>query len=215
MLPVGWFRAFEVIMTDSGINQTGTGPRALSAALAVVIVFSILSGVTAAPQAATVEGVTFSREVRAGDSTLALRGYGLLRYMVFIKAYVAAFFLPEGVRSEDALTDVPKLLEIEYFHPIIAQDFAKATSASISQNTSLMTYQELKPKIDELNALYRDIAPGDRYALTYIPGRGTTLSWNGQPLGTVAGREFAAALFGIWIGASPLDGDLKRLLLGE
>ena len=202
-------------MTESGINQTGTRPIALSATLVGVIVFSILSGVSAAPQAATVEGVTFSREVRAGDSTLALRGYGLLRYMVFIKAYVAAFYLPERIRSEDALGDVPKHLEIEYFHAITAQDFAKATSSSISRNVSLMTFQRLKPKIDEFNALYRDVKPGDRYALTYIPGKGTTLSWNGQPLGTVAGEDFAVGLFDIWIGPNPLDSDLKRLLLGE
>jgi len=202
-------------MTESGIHQTGTRPIAMSAALVAVIVFSILSGVSAAPQAATVEGVTFSREVRAGESTLALRGCGLLRYMVFIKAYVAAFYLPESIRSEDALGDIPKHLEIEYFHGITAQDFAKATSSSISRNVSLMTFQRLKPKIDEFNALYRDVKPGDRYALTYIPGRGTTLSWNGQPLGTVAGEDFAVGLFDIWLGPNPLDSDLKRLLLGE
>jgi len=73
----------------------------------------------------------------------------------------------------------------------------------------------LKPKIDEFNALYRDMAPGDRYALTYLPGRATTLSWNGKPLGTVAGPDFAAALFGIWPGDHPLDGGLKNLLLGD
>lgn len=202
-------------MTEPGKSRTGTRSRALSAALVAVIVFSILSGVSAAPQAATVEGVTFSREVRAGDSTLALRGCGLLRYMLFIKAYVAAFYLPESIRSEDALGDVPKHLEIEYFHGITAQDFAKATSSSISRNVSLMTFQRLKPKIDEFNALYRDVKPGDRYALTYIPGRGTTLSWNGQPLGTVAGEDFAVGLFDIWLGPNPLDSDLKRLLLGE
>lgn len=202
-------------MTESGKSQTGARRRALSAALVGVIVFSILSDVSAAPQAATVEGVTFSREVRAGDSTLPLRGYGLLRYMVFIKAYVAAFYLPEAIRSEDALGDVPKHLEIEYFHDIPAQDFVKATTASISRNLSLMTFQRLKPKIDEFNALYRDVQSGDRYALTYVPGKGTTLIWNGQPLGTVAGDDFAVGLFGIWIGANPLDSDLKRLLLRE
>jgi hypothetical protein len=189
--------------------------NAIPAVLIVLIALCNAPHVSAAPGQATVEGVDFKREVRADDAVLALRGYGLLRYMVFIKAYVAAFYLPESVRSEDALADVPKHLEIEYFHPIAAQDFGKATSASISQNTSLVTYQGLKPRIDELNALYRDIAPGDRYALTYMPGRGTTLSWNGQPLGTVAGREFAAALFGIWLGSNPLDSNLKDLLLGE
>jgi hypothetical protein len=215
MLPGGWFRAFEDIMTESGKSQTRTRRRALSTALVGVIVFSILSGVSAAPQAATVEGVTFSREVRASDSTLTLRGFGLLRYMVFIKAYVAAFYLPESIRSEDALGNVPKHLEIEYFHDIDAQDFAKATTSSISRNLSLMTFKRLKPKIDEFNALYRDVKAGDRYALTYVPGKGTTLLWNGQPLGTVAGEDFEVGLFGIWVGANPLDSDLKRLLLGE
>jgi len=202
-------------MTESQKNQKGMTRSLLSATLVGVIVFSILSGVSAAPEPATVEGVTFSREVRAGDSTLTLRGYGLLRYMVFIKAYVAAFYLPERIRSENALGDVPKHLEIEYFHDINAQDFAKATTSSISRNLSLMTFQRLKPKIDEFNALYRDVKAGDRYALTYVPGNGTTLLWNGQPLGTVADEDFAVGLFGIWIGANPLDSDLKRLLLGE
>jgi hypothetical protein len=196
-------------------NHTIRRHKAIPAVLIILVALFNAPTVSAAPGKVTVEGVDFKREFRVSDATLALRGYGLLRYMVFIKAYVAAFYLPESVRSEDALTDVPKHLEIEYFHPIVAQDFAKATSASISQNTSLVTYQGLKPKIDELNALYRDIAPGDRYALTYMPSRGTTLAWNGQPLGTVAGREFAAALFGIWLGPNPLDRNLKDLLLGD
>jgi hypothetical protein len=202
-------------MTELRKHQKRLWSWVFSATLAGMMVFWMLSGISAAPEPATVEGVTFSREVRAGDSTLALRGYGLLRYMVFIKAYVAAFYLPESIRSEDALGDVPKHLEIEYFHPITAQDFAKATSSSISRNVSLMTFRRLQPKIDEFNTLYRDVKPGDRYALTYVPGKGTTLSWNGQPLGTVAGEDFAVGLFGIWIGPNPLDTDLKRLLLGE
>ena len=202
-------------MTESRKVPRGMRRITLSAALAGMIVFWVLPGVSAAPVPATVEGVTFRREVRAGDSELALRGCGLLRYMVFIKAYVAAFYLPEGTRSEDALGDVPKHLEIEYFHDITAQDFAKATTSSISRNLSLTTFQRLKPKIDEFNALYRDVKAGDRYALTYVPGKGTTLLWNGQPLGTVSGVDFAAGLFGIWVGPNPLDTDLKRLLLEE
>jgi hypothetical protein len=215
MQPDGWLRTLEAIMTESRKSPTGMKSKGLSAAWVGALVFCILSTVSAAPQAATVEGVTFSREVKAGDSTLMLRGYGLLRYMVFIKAYVAAFYLPESSRSEAALGDIPKHLEIEYFHDITAQDFAKATTSSISRNLSLTTFQRLKPKIEEFNTLYRDVKAGDRYALTYVPGKGTTLSWNGQPLGTVAGEDFAVGLFGIWVSPNPLDTDLKRLLLGE
>jgi hypothetical protein len=66
--------------------------------------------------------------------------------------------------------------QIEYFHSISAQNFSKATSASIARNTSLMTFQRLKSKIDEFNAFYRDIALGDRYALACLPSQGTMLS---------------------------------------
>jgi hypothetical protein len=168
---------------------------------------------TAGP--ALVEGVAFARQVQVDGRDLPLRGLGLLRYMVFIKAYVAALYLPETVRAEDALSEVPRHLEIEYFHAIAAGDFAKATTASIERNTSLVTFRRLEPTITSFNALYRDVNPGDRYALTYVPGTGTTLSWNGAPLGTVPGAEFAAGLFGIWLGPNPLDRDLKRLLLDD
>ena len=128
---------------------------------------------------------------------------------------MAAFYLPDNTKSEEALSSaVPKHLEIEYFHAISGLDFTEATTASIRRNASLMTFQRLKPNIDTLNALYRDVAPGDRYALTFVPGKGTTLSWNGKPLGTVEGDEFAAELFGIWLGPNPLDSNLKSLLLG-
>jgi len=162
-----------------------------------------------------VEGVAFARQVQVDGRTLPLRGLGLLRYMVFIKAYVAALYLPEAVRAEDALGEVPRHLEIEYFHAIAAEDFAKATTAAIERNTSLVTFRRIEPTINSFNALYRDVKPGDRYALTYVPGAGTTLSWNGVPLGTVPGAEFAAGLFGIWLGPNPLDRDLKRLLLDD
>jgi hypothetical protein len=185
----------------------------LALVLTVFALFDVPLG-SAAPDPVTVEGVDFKREIRVNNSILALRGYGLLRYMVFIKAYVAAFYLPESIPSEDALSDVPKHLEIEYFHPITAQDFAKATTSSISRNVSLRSFQRLQPKAEEFNNLYRDVKPGDRYTLTYVPGKGTTLSWNGQPLGTVSGEDFAVGLFSIWIGPNPLDGDFKRILLG-
>jgi hypothetical protein len=64
-------------------------------------------------------------------------------------------------------------------------------------------------------AFSRGLKSGDRCALTYVPGKGTTLSWNGTPLGTAAGEEFAVGFLGIWTGANPLDRDLKRLLLED
>jgi hypothetical protein len=63
--------------------------------------------------------------------------------------------------------------------------------------------------------LYVDVQPGDRYSLTYIPGRGTELALNGEPRGVIEGAEFAAALFSIWIGREPIDKSFKNQILGS
>jgi hypothetical protein len=55
--------------------------------VAVSALFIFLTAPSVAPQAATVEGVTFAEIIKAGDTDLKLRGTGLLRYMVFIKVY--------------------------------------------------------------------------------------------------------------------------------
>jgi hypothetical protein len=69
-------------MTKLRKHQTRMWSSVFSALWVGVIVFWLVSAVSAAPEPATVEGVTFNRAVRAGDSMLALRGYGLLRYLV-------------------------------------------------------------------------------------------------------------------------------------
>ncbi len=162
-----------------------------------------------------IEGVRFADRVRAGAVTMDLNDVGLMRYRYIIKAYVAALYLGEGARPTEVLADAPKRLEIEYFYAIQAEGFVKATEQGIAANVSVETVGKLRSRIDRLNALYRDVKPGDRYALTYVPGVGTELALNGTPLGTVEGADFAAAVFAIWLGPNAIDASLKAQLLGR
>lgn len=161
-----------------------------------------------------VEGVQFEREAQLAETRLPLRGYGLLRYMAVIKAYVGALYLPENVDSGEVLGPVPKKLELSYFHAIKAEDFARATRRKIADNVTPTQQDLLQARIDRLAALYRDVQPGDRYALTFVPGRGTELRLNGEPLGAIEGEDFAAAVFAIWLGADPIDRGFRDRLLG-
>ncbi|MFM8357803.1 MAG: chalcone isomerase family protein, partial [Verrucomicrobiota bacterium] len=68
---------------------------------------------------------------------------------------------------------------------------------------------------DRLNRAYRDIRPGDRYTLTYLPGRGTTLRLNDTELVTIEGADFAGAYFRIWLGDDPISPALRDQLLGR
>lgn len=165
--------------------------------------------------AATVGGVEFADYHEWNGTPLRLNGAGVLRYRVFIRGYVAAFYLGEGIDPDQSLDDVPRRLEIEYLWSIPAEAFARVTVEQISQNVDAETFMRLRTSIDQLNRLYADVKPGDRYSLTYVPGVGTELALNGEPRGLIDGAELSAALFAIWIGRSPVDEPLRKKLLGS
>lgn len=173
----------------------------------------LLSLSSARITAKEIEGVQFADRVAARGTTMALNCVGLLRYMIVIKGYVAALYLTPGAQPETVLADVPKRLEINYFYAIKGPQFAAATDQGIAANVDAAELAALRPRIDRLNGLYEDVKPGDRYALTYLPGVGTELALNGTPKGTIEGADFAAALFAIWLGPKPIDAALKDQLL--
>ena len=185
----------------------------LLAAVCAYLFFSVSGTVHAA--VTRVDGTAFSNTVTVNQTHLHLKGAALLRYMFFIEAYTGAFYLPETVDGSRALEDIPKQLVLEYRVAISADDFARATEKKIRDSVSDEEFQRLLPKITALNRLYRDVVPNDRYALTYIPGSGTVLTYNSTPLGNIEGHEFARAVFSIWIGANPIDKGFRDKLLGK
>ena len=185
-------------------------PR-LAALLAAALVAAAPGGARAS-EVAELAGVSFARELRVGDTSLALHSLGLLRWL-FFEAYVAALYLGDDAPPQRALADVPKRLEIHYFRAIDGARIGEAALAILERNFGPERLLPLRPRIDAIAGLYRDVAPGDRYALTYLPGRGTELSFNGEPRGTIPGADFAEAYFAIWLGAQPIDASLRDQLL--
>lgn len=177
--------------------------------------FFLMIAVVAHRGAAAVEleGVRFVARHQVGDARLDLNCVALLRYKYVIKAYVAALYLGSGVAPGDVLGDVPKRLEITYFWNLDGDDIAKAGDEILAQNVDAETRATLRPRLDEINALYEDVKPGDRYALTYLPGVGTELSLNGQRKGVIPGADFADAYFRIWLGEQPIDTAFRDQLL--
>jgi hypothetical protein len=189
--------------------------RTIIRALRFIFVISLLIATPAIGKTAvTIEGVAFEKTYRIAESELHLRGTALLHYLVFIKAYVGAFYMLPQENAGRALGPTPRRLELAYFHAIRAADFADATRQKIADNVTTETLGAIAERLERFNGFYRDVQPGDRYALTYLPGRGTELSLNGEPLGRIAGEDFAAAVFAIWLGPSPIDEGFRDALLG-
>ncbi|WP_372682755.1 chalcone isomerase family protein [Desulfosarcina sp.] len=161
-----------------------------------------------------IEDVVFEKQLMVGQQTLEIKGAGVLRYLRFIKAYAGALYTQPGLPPEAVLSDTPKRLEIEYFHALKGEDFGPATYKGLSDNLDAAQIEHLRPRIEYHNSLYVDVKPGDRYALTYLPGVGTELALNGKPIGLIEGADFAAAIFSLWLGNNPYDRRFKNALLG-
>ena len=177
---------------------------------AVIALCAVLAGTTAPAD----PGAAFAPEVTVHGRVLPLRGTGRLVWMRIVTVYDAALYLPGDIPGKDVLKDVPKQLELSYHISIKGSKFGESAEPYLEKNVPPEELTRLRPRIEQLNRLYRDVKEGDRYALTYAPEKGTTLSLNGNPLGTIEGADFAAAYYTIWLGAKPISDKLRDELAG-
>lgn len=171
------------------------------------------SATRATLSAAELSGVSFVDQVTVAGTPLRLHGMAVMKWRILIAVHASALWLPAG--QTDPLADVPKVFELHYFHDLAAADFRAATEESLARSAGAAAVAALRPRIDRFNALYQDIKDGQRYRLTYRPGIGTELAKDGVPLGAIEGADFAAAVFGIWLGPKAIDGGFRDRVLGK
>jgi len=166
------------------------------------------------PLWAQAAGAPFAERVRLGNSELALAGSGTFRYGGLFRVYSAAFYVGAGTPPAKVLErQVPKRLELVYARKVPRDAFIQAGEAVLARTLAPPELSRIRPALDTLHRHYRDVGDGDRYTLTYVPGRGTTLDLNGSPLVTLNDPAFAAAYFAIWLGPAPIDDGLREALL--
>lgn len=181
--------------------------------LTLVCLVAMASPAVATTPPDEVEGVRFARRIEVSGRELTLHAVGRFRWKRLVRVYAGALYRGARVAPRELLDDVPKRLEIEYFRGFSADDFVRSTEGLIRRNMGADVAARLAPEIAALNGLYRAVEPGDRYALTYLPGRGLTLALNDRELGTIPGEQFARAVFSMWLGPDPLDRSFRDELL--
>jgi hypothetical protein len=71
----------------------------------------------------------------------------------------------------------------------------------------------LKARLDKFNAMIPDVKEGDQIEMTYVAGKGTIVTAKGTEKGVIEGKDFADALFSVWLGPNPVQEDLKKAVL--
>jgi len=160
------------------------------------------------------QAADFPERRESGGQSFVKLGEAELHWL-FFKVYEGACYIGENASKEDVLEGAPLELEFVYNVEIEAEKLVRSGNEFLKKNTTPEQLARIQPQVDKINAAYQTVRKGDRYRLTYIPGQGTALALNGEPLVTLEGEAFARYYFRIWLGEEPVDADFRDALLGR
>ncbi|MGM0536649.1 MAG: chalcone isomerase family protein [Pseudomonadota bacterium] len=185
----------------------------LSCPRSALLLGTLALATTATAETVEIEGARFPATLETDERRYERIGHGLFRYMIW-DAYAGAYYQAQGFPRPAPQSEVPRRLELEYFHAIEAEEFAEATRKSVREALDDSRYDALSSSLEAFNERYRDVVPGDRYALGWDGDR-LTLALNGETLFEGDDLTLANALFGIWLGEEPLGEAFRDDLLGR
>ena len=160
------------------------------------------------------EAAFAERQQQAG-TTLERKNQALLTYL-WADVYSAAYYTEAGTSPQQASGQkANQRLELYYYRDIARADVIKAAWVTLERQHPAARLDALRPMIDALHASFRDIRPGDRYALSYAPGAGLILEINGSRAFHSDSDELASAYLGIWLAPNGLSDELREQLLAE
>jgi hypothetical protein len=180
--------------------------------IAVVILSCAVS--VAIVLAGEVAGVRMPDTITVEGKTLKLNGMGLRKKVVF-KVYVAGLYLETPSTSGPAVitSDQVKRMQLSVLRSLKASQVTEAIEEGFEKNSKAQM-GALKERLGKFGAMISDVVEGDQILMTYVPGKGTSVSVKGAEKGVIEGKDFAGALLAVWLGNNPVQEDLKKALLG-
>jgi hypothetical protein len=191
--------------------------RALPIALLLgTVITTVVTTATATATAGERGGVTMPETLTVEGKDLVLNGMGIREATVFnVKVYVAGLYVEKKSQAPEDLirSEQVKRLDLVFVRDVDKDDVVEAWQKGFKNNGADLA--KLKSRMDILAGWMPDMKKKDTLTFVYVPGTGVTVSLRGQQKGTIAGADFATALFSIWLGNDPADKGLKKGLLGK
>ena len=186
-------------------------------------VVSLMAGLEWLPvaSAAEIEGVRVDEQIAAPGGQLVLNGAGVRTKLAFMKLYVGALYLPAKKAFANEILKDPGAKRVA-MHVLIdeltAKDLTASLNNSIAANHIPAEIALIESRLRDLNRMMSTVGvlkKGSTVFLDYIPNTGTSVTINGEEKIIIKGDDFFQALLRIWIGNKPVDGTLRRAMLGD
>ena len=159
------------------------------------------------------EGVTAPPVVQVAGKPLHLMGMGL-RKKLWFKVYLASFYLeqPTDDGAQAISSDQIKQVRMHMLRDLERDKIVEAVQEGFQKNSG-PDMPRLQSRLNSFLKAIPDLKGGQQILITYFPGTGTVLKAGRGDEITVPGKDFADALFSVWLGKSPVDDDLKGEML--
>lgn len=204
-----------MISTLFSSGPTGTRRFAAHAAIACTLVACV-----PASAAVDVNGYAFDDANKVAGKELTLNGAGM-RTKFMVKVYAAGLYLPEKktALAEILKQDGPRRVTLLMARDISSDDFGKAFMDGLRDNVDQAEKAKIVSqvgKFGEVFATLDGLKKGDVLHIDWLPGMGTQVELNGKKLiDKIPDITFYNAILRLWLGDKPVDGVLKRALLGQ
>ena len=165
-----------------------------------------------------VGSVTLPNKLSVGGENVILNGAGICKKAMILKLYSCGLYLPKKSFNASSIIYADENMAIRL---IITSGFVSSETMSESVYEGFKTSTNdniaaLNSEIKKFADFFRDeIKEDDVFDITYEKGNGVVVIKNGKKLGVIMGMDFKKALFGIWLGNSPVDSKLKKGMLGK
>lgn len=166
-----------------------------------------------AAQARVIAGTDLPDQATVAGKTLQLNGAAVQKVFIF-KLYAVGLYLEQPTNdAEEAIqSDQTKRIQLHALHTAPKKEVAKALRSGMASSGADMA--ALEERILQLERSLEDVRAGHTLVITYVPGVGTELT-GGDKKVTIAGKDFADALFSTWLGNDPGIKNVRKGLLGQ
>jgi hypothetical protein len=158
-------------------------------------------------------GVSMPEKVSVSGKQLQLNGMGLGR-KAFFRVYVIGLYLerPTSDARIAIRTDEAKRIVLTMLRDVSREKFVQAVEKDMMRNPGVPK-TALRRRLDLLESVLPALKKGSVLDFTYLPARGTLVRGQGREI-TIPGKDFADALFLVWLSPQSSNPALQRQLLG-
>lgn len=179
----------------------------------LAVVLSTLLLLAEVADARSVAGVEVPETLSVGGKTLKINGAGIRKKFI-VKVYVGALYVEETATDPAAIlkADSTRALQMTFLRSVDKAKILGAYKEGFEKNApdKAAIWQ---PALDKLGGVIGDAKEGTTILVSYVPGKGTTVAVQGGGSVTIEGKDFADAMFSLWLGKEPADGGLKKEIL--